>query len=124
MIILNHLFAGVDDSTTIAQFLSLLEEMTHVPAASIELLSGFPPKLIEFPSDHSTPFSSLGIQSGEILTVQQGSSARVDNGTTANSTAAADVETTDHTAFSIPDMVRTAIILFLYFNTNSHSLTH
>ncbi|PNW79281.1 hypothetical protein CHLRE_09g409050v5 [Chlamydomonas reinhardtii] len=61
---------SVDAASPIADFLALLAEKTGVPAACIEILSGFPPKQIQVPSEGAV--SALGLANGDTLTVRQG----------------------------------------------------
>ncbi|KAG2426130.1 hypothetical protein HYH02_014845 [Chlamydomonas schloesseri] len=60
----------VDAASSIADFLALLAEKTGVPAACIEILSGFPPKQIQVPAEGAV--SALGLANGDTLTVRQG----------------------------------------------------
>ncbi|KAG2437463.1 hypothetical protein HXX76_006113 [Chlamydomonas incerta] len=64
---------SVDAASSIADFLALLAEKTGVPAACIEILSGFPPKQIQVPSEGAV--SALGLANGDTLTVRQGAAA-------------------------------------------------
>lgn len=57
---------------TVDTFRQQLAEATGVPAERQEVRGGFPPQLISFPADGATAsLSSLGIQSGDSLTVTQ-----------------------------------------------------
>lgn len=59
----------VEPSASVAEFRALLAQTTGVPADLQEVRGGFPPKLLEFPADAAASIASLGIQSGDSLTV-------------------------------------------------------
>ncbi|KAL4448875.1 hypothetical protein ABPG77_007592 [Micractinium sp. CCAP 211/92] len=94
----------IGPSASVAEFKTLLAEKTGVPADLQEVRGGFPPKLLEFPSDAAASISSLGIQSGDSLTVTRlaGSSAAASaaTGGAATGTAAAAAPSNGHHALA------------------------
>ncbi|GIL68476.1 hypothetical protein Vafri_21747 [Volvox africanus] len=65
--------SGVDPGMSTRAFLDLLSEKTGVPAGTIEILTGFPPKAIQIPTDETV--LSLALANGDTLTVRQTSTA-------------------------------------------------
>lgn len=69
--------ADMDDTMTVDEFLTLLSEKTGVGRDALEVLHGFPPQVILESSQPdgqkgTTPIASIGIRSGETITVRQG----------------------------------------------------
>lgn len=63
---------GVEPTTAVAEFQLLLESKLGVPINNQEILAGFPPKLLQLPSDAAaTPLSDLGLADGDTLTVRR-----------------------------------------------------
>ncbi|GLC69894.1 hypothetical protein PLESTF_000892900, partial [Pleodorina starrii] len=65
--------SGVDPGMSTHDFLDLLSAKTGVPAAFIEILTGFPPKTIQVPADGTV--SMLALANGDTLTVRPGPAA-------------------------------------------------
>lgn len=97
--------AGTEPQTAALQPHILLARLpTHPPCTVLQMRGGFPPKLLEFPADAAASISSLGIQSGDSLTVTRlaGSSAAASAaiGGTATGTAAAAAPSNGHHALA------------------------
>ncbi|PSC76056.1 Ubiquitin thioesterase OTU1 isoform A [Micractinium conductrix] len=81
----------VEPSATAAEFRQLLADKTGVPADRQEVRGGFPPKPLQWPADGGATVASLGVQSGDSLTVTAlpGSAAAAPGSNGAAPTAAA-----------------------------------
>lgn len=66
--------SGVAHDMPTAAFLEMLAEKTGVPAGALEILSGFPPKLLQLTATGGT-VADLGLVNGDTLTVRQGALA-------------------------------------------------
>jgi ubiquitin thioesterase OTU1 len=66
------MLAAIDETMPVTLFIDLLSEKTGVPRDSMELLCGFPPRVIKFSNQQGATLASIGIRSGENITVRKG----------------------------------------------------
>mmetsp|Transcript_25781 Transcript_25781/g.69925 ORF Transcript_25781/g.69925 Transcript_25781/m.69925 type:complete len:124 (-) Transcript_25781:67-438(-) len=63
---------GIEASTSVSDFCTLVASKTGVPPEQQEMLAGFPPKPLELPADRaSVPVSSLPLVSGDTIVVRE-----------------------------------------------------
>ena len=95
--------AEIEPSSSIAEFQQLLAEKSGVQPHEQELLSGFPPRPLQLPGDRAgTAVASLGIQSGDSLTVTRAANPLPQPPAPAAAAAAA----VDLNHFNVEGMVR------------------